>query len=423
MWGVAKLPTTSQDPNSSGEQIVTDTDAVPGGPRKTLEVLLPWGVLGAAYGISLTITPFFYNGLGLEEEMIGKLTGAQGIGVICAAGLARRLSLRIGPSRAFASSVFLYALLVTLFGQLTDPLALALARFGDGVLAVVAVVAVEIALTSNLTERSERARCLGVMTSVGAVGFCVGALSAKLFAGWLSFPILFSVAGAIALLSAAIGAIKIAPEAAEQGTVKITEAPSGTTSQRILSRGKHALFGAFSSGVFHATWIVLMPLAVMQLTGLPEELLLWLAPLHILGVILLTPWLVRILPGPTGIALLAMICAMAVLLASSTALVALTFALVFLIGGASAALQARMLTSLLDIAGNSHDATHANTLNASLGAIGKVVGPILLGMLATHRGPAALLTALAAIWTLCACAALSAHLRSTPSLTPGQSDG
>lgn len=401
---------------------MTKIDAASGEDSSALQALWPWGVLGAAYGLSMTITPFFYDGLNLEEDMIGKLTGAQGIGVICAAGIARRLAVNIGPSRAFASSVFLYAILVTIFGQLSSPLTLAIARFSDGALAVIAIVALEIALTSNLDDGSERARRLGVMASIGAVGFCVGALAAKALAIWLSFPTIFAIAGVVAVLAAGFGLVKITgngptPDASN------TSDTADTTHRRILSRGKHALFGAFSSGVFHATWIVLMPLAVMQITGLPKEQLLWLAPLHILGVILLTPWLVRISPGPTGIALLSLACSAAIFLASLASHAAMIFGLVFLIGGASAALQARMLTSLLDVAGTSRDATHANTLNASLGAVGKVIGPVLLGMLAAQRGPDALLKALAVIWLLCACAALSARFLSNTSSAQGHTHG
>ena len=63
---------------------MTKIDAASGEDSSALQALWPWGVLGAAYGLSMTITPFFYDGLNLEEDMIGKLTGAQGIGVICA---------------------------------------------------------------------------------------------------------------------------------------------------------------------------------------------------------------------------------------------------------------------------------------------------------------------------------------------------
>ena len=396
------------------------SDRISWGGHRTL---VPWVILGIAYGVSMTITPFFYDGLGLGEGVIGWLTGAQGVGVIAAAGFSRRLIHRLGAARAFSASVLLYAVLVTCFGQMTHPLLLGVARFFDGALAVVAVIALEVALVSSTSMDATRARKLGAMASSGALGFCLGALGAKGLFSLLSFPLLFAIAGGVALLAALSGEWLLASSSATSSKEDVdvdgaeTRASDLAARKRITSEGKHALFGAFVYGVFHATWIVLMPLAVMQITGLPEANLLWLAPLHIIGVILATPVLVRYFSGVLGMGILSVLCAIAIASVLLTGDLRVHLALVFLIGGASAALQASILTALLGIAHATQGSSIANTLNAAFGAAGKVLGPILLGSLAAYHGPRALLGSLAGLWGLCALFFFSTRFLSASSRT------
>lgn len=371
--------------------------------RKTRwRTVAPWGILGCAYGVSVTITPFFYDALGLDADTIGWMTGAQGVGVIACAGLARGLVARLGAARAFAVSVLAYAGLVTVFGHLEQAWALALARWCDGALGVAAIVAVEIALTAD--PAASRARNLGTMAAVGALGLGLGAVLARTLWGHLPFTILFATAGLIALVAMASGWFWLPATSGRFEPQEVGEAPTGaspTSQVTLLRRSWHASAAALVYGAFQTTWVVLVPLVVVQVTPLGVEDALWLPALHVLGVFMLTPTLLRLSAGRRGLWSLCALCAASIAALAAAPLPWIILIEVWLIGGATAAAQARTLTELITIA-PAHEPGRANSLNASLGAVGKIIGPIALGALMARAGSIALLLALAAMWAIAA---------------------
>ncbi len=356
-----------------------------------------WIVLSVAYGISMTIAPLFYHDLGLARDAIGWLAGVQGAGIIAGAWLARRMSDDLGPRTSFIAATTAYAVLVTVFGQLESFWTLAGARFLDGVVSVIAMVAIEVAIGRATRHRAAR---LGGMVALGAIGFCLGTVSANIGFEYTSLPWLFAAAGGVALVSVA-SAIPCMPtnRTSTPATPDDAREDGAGGRQVLLTRGWHGVVAALGWGAFHATWVVLMPLAAMELFSLSEAKVLWLAPLHIAGVIILTPALTHRLSGERGLALATGLSALGCALIAAGVQTWFLWAVIFAVGGTSSAAQVRALAVLMEDAPVGQESV-ANEVNAIAGAVGKIVGPIALGVVFHRLGPTALVCALTIVWGL-----------------------
>jgi MFS family permease len=233
-------------------------------------------VVGAAYGISISLLAHHLDASGYSKSQMGSLASWFAFGIVAAALPAGALVQRVSAKTALVLCLGGYAACVTAFPYMGSFAGLALVRFLDGAFSVGVWVSCETVLLAR-ADRGMKAYVTSLYAMAIAVGYVVGPVAARGIVAIAPIRVAFAVAGALALAALAVVALFLDADAARPAPgsevfARASEEPpphaAAAPTLALFVRIKTSCFATFAYGYFQASVVLFLPLYLMRDKGI-----------------------------------------------------------------------------------------------------------------------------------------------------------
>lgn len=366
--------------------------------------LVYWTILlvGASYGLAISLIAVFLEERGYAEDQIGDLAIFFASGIVLFAIPSGWAIRRFGAKRVLGIGLLGYAFAVGLFPFAGSYSSIATLRFLDGAFSVAVWVASETILLAR-APREDKAFFMSLYAIALAVGYVIGPIASRAVVIALPKAASFYCAGGLALMTALVVAARMdrtATSHAEATPGDVTEDSAALTTRQILWRIKMSCLATFSYGYFQASVVLFLPLYLMN-QGLSEGQTILVPAFFAAGMLLVASFAARWgdrfghLLVMRSLAVVGTLTIIAFLFVQSAPVIYIT---VFVAGGSLASLSPVSL-ALLGLSVPERSLSQAGGLYNAAYAAGMLVGPPIAGRLFANLGGHTMIVHFAGLWT------------------------
>ena len=363
-------------------------------------------LIGAAYGVSISLTPLQLDALHFTKEHIGSLAAWFAGGIVVLSLPMGRIVRRFGARTTLITAIVGYAFCVAMFPLLQRYFTIAAIRFLDGAFSVGIWVSSETILLSR-SRKEEKANATSLYAMSMASGYVLGPLAAKAIVHFSTMRVAFFTSAALALLGCLNVSTRLDSDStyearlAEQGDAEVESSKHPEVSTgKILWRTKTSAFATFAYGYFQASVVLFLPLFLIEQKGVPRERTILVPAFFAVGMLLCSNYAGRLgdrfghlrVMRVLAIIGLTMIASFVFLPSFATMCVAV------FIAGATLASISPVSLALQGIVTDRRDYSRANAIYNAFYATGMLIGPPLSSLIYGRFGGGAMLFHLAGLW-------------------------
>lgn len=357
-------------------------------------------LVGISYGLAISLVAVFMKERGFDEDQIGDLAIFFAGGIVAFAIPSGTAIRKIGAKTVLAVCLVGYCLAVGLFPFATSYAAVAALRFFDGAFSVGVWVASETVLLSRAPRR-DKAFFMSLYAIALALGYVVGPLASRGVVAVADKPVAFHVAGALALLTAIVVALRM------DGTATHDDSPASASDGPTLStralfwRIKMSCFATFSYGYFQASVVLFLPL-YLKGEGLTEGQTIIVPAFFAAGMLLVANFAARWGDRIGHLMVMRLLGFVGILTIIGFLFVKAPVIVYFtgFLAGASLASLSPVSLALLGLSVPDRQLSQAGGLYNAAYALGMLVGPPIAGRLFVKVSGYAMIIHFAVLWSL-----------------------
>jgi MFS family permease len=359
-------------------------------------------LLGLAYGISIALVPLLLDHRGYTKEEIGSFAAIFASGLILLSLPMGAIIKRLSARATLVASLLGYAAAVSIFPFLPGFGALAACRFVDGAFSVGVWVSCETILLSRAAPENK-----AFVTSLYAIslaaGYVLGPVLAHTLVRVAPMSAAFLIAGALAVIAAALMALRLDPDKGGEAHVPEGAAPDATPPSgygAVFWRTKCSCLATFSYGYFQAAVVLFMPLYLIHDKGVPESRTILATAVFAAGMLVFSNVLGRLGDRLGHLAVMRALALVGIVMILGFVYLPTfeTMCVAVFIAGATLASISPVSLALQGIVTPSRDLARANAIYNAFYAAGMLIGPPVASRIFSARGGAAMLYHLAALW-------------------------
>ncbi|MBL8602794.1 MAG: MFS transporter [Myxococcales bacterium] len=357
-------------------------------------------LLGAGYGVSISLSSLHLDARHFSKHDIGKLASWFALGVVLLSLPMGALIRRFSARAVLITSLLGYAVCVTLFPRLLSYEAVAASRLFDGAFSVGVWVSSETILLSRAA-RGQKAYVTSLYAVSIGLGYVVGPLLARLLAAFAPVETAFAVAGLLSLSAALLAIARLAPDVAATHHRAADGAPSTVSARTLVWRIKTSCFGTFAYGYFQSSVVLFLPLFLIESKGIARDQTILIPAFFAAGMLTFSNVAGR---ASDRVGHLKVMRVLAVIGAAMTASFVLlshfsAMALAVFVAGATLASISPVSLALQGVVTEPENYSRSNAIYNVFYAAGMLLGPYVSSLVFERGGGVGMLLHLAALWS------------------------
>jgi len=362
------------------------------------------GVIGVAYGLTISVISIHLAALSFTKESMGFLASVFALGIVLVSLPAGWVNRKLTPKRTLIGCLVGYAACVLVFPFFGHFPGVATARFFDGAFSVGVWVSCETILLFH-ADRTHKAFIMSLYAMSIALGYVLGPIIAKVLVPLLGTPAAFVGAAVLALLAAGIAGFGLPLEEISEEHHKeiapgdeehIEELPheaglSETPLLTVLKRIRTSCFATFAYGYFQASVVIFLPLFLIENKNIAKEKTIYITAFFAAGMLLFSNVAARVGDRFGHLIVMRILALVGACTIASFVLIDQFWlmCLAVFVAGATLATISPVSLALQGVVTRTRDLSRANAFYNAFYAAGMLVGPPLSSVIfAKGSGPA-----------------------------------
>lgn len=371
------------------------------------------GVIGVAYGLTISVISIHLADRYFTKESMGVLASVFALGIVLVSLPAGWVNRKLTPKRTLIGCLVGYAACVLAFPYFAHFPGVATARFFDGAFSVGVWVSCETILLFH-ADRTHKAFIMSLYAMSIALGYVLGPIISNFLVPAFGTSSAFVGAAILALAAAGIAAVGLPLEEISDEHHKelevgaedhiedlpheagLAETPLGT----VLTRIRTSCFATFAYGYFQASVVIFLPLFLIENKGIEKGKTIYITAFFAAGMLLFSNVAARVGDRYGHLVVMRVLSLVGACTIASFVLIDqfwLMCGAVFLAGATLATISPVSL-ALQGVVTRARDLSRANAFYNAFYAAGMLVGPPLSSVIFSKGSGPAMIYHLAALF-------------------------